>query len=82
MKRLFQITKTEAHYILSSADELIETHKEESEILVTEVPFEWMMESNYSGDVFPFFFWFQSYYSVPWLDYFDLLQEKQIKRVE
>ena len=40
MKRLFQITKTEAHYILSSADELIETHKEESEILVREVPFE------------------------------------------
>ena len=28
MKRLFQITKTEAHYILSSADELKETYKE------------------------------------------------------
>ena len=30
MKRLFQITKTEAHYILSSADEPKETHKEKN----------------------------------------------------
>ena len=30
MKRLFQITKTEAHYILSSADELKETYKEKN----------------------------------------------------
>ena len=30
MKRLFQITKTEAHYILSSADELKETYTSET----------------------------------------------------
>ena len=78
MKRLFQITKTEAHYILSSADE----PKEEIEILGRKCHLnEWWsqiiqeMSSPFSSGSNPITVF-------PWLDYFDLLQEKQIKRVE